>query len=99
MIRPETNSLLVLHDDAQSIYNGPKKLRFTFSSVGVQAKGRTTIHEAAKTRHLQCWSGATRDWQPVQIVYLNPEKDAVKNDVRKEKYTELLDFIHSSMLM
>lgn len=43
MIHPDTNSLLVLYDDAQSIYNGPKKLRFTFSSVGVQAKGRTTI--------------------------------------------------------
>lgn len=43
MIHPDSNSLLVLYDDAQSIYNGPKKLRFSFSSVGVQAKGRTTI--------------------------------------------------------
>lgn len=43
MIHPDTNSLLVLYDDAQSIYNGPKKLQFSFSSVGVQAKGRTTI--------------------------------------------------------
>jgi superfamily I DNA and RNA helicase len=43
MIHPDTNSLLVLYDDAQSIYNGPKKLRFSFSSVGIQAKGRTTI--------------------------------------------------------
>jgi hypothetical protein len=43
MIHPDTNSLLVLYDDAQSIYNGPKKLRFSFSSVGVQAQGRTTI--------------------------------------------------------
>ena len=43
MIHPDTNSLLVLYDDAQSIYNGPKKLRFSFSSVGVQAKGRTNI--------------------------------------------------------
>lgn len=43
MIHPDTNSLLVLYDDAQSIYNGPKKLRFSFSSGGVQAKGRTTI--------------------------------------------------------
>jgi hypothetical protein len=43
MIHPETNSLLVLYDDAQSIYSGSKKLRFSFSSVGVQAKGRTTI--------------------------------------------------------
>ena len=43
MIHPDTSSLLVLYDDAQSIYNGPKKLRFSFSSVGVQAKGRTNI--------------------------------------------------------
>lgn len=43
MIHPDTNSLLVLYDDAQSIYQGPKKLRFSFSSVGIQAKGRTTI--------------------------------------------------------
>lgn len=43
MIHPNSNSLLVLYDDAQSIYGGKKKLRFSFSSVGVQAKGRTTI--------------------------------------------------------
>jgi len=43
MIHPNTNSLLVLYDDAQSIYKGPKKLRFSFSSVGVQAQGRTNI--------------------------------------------------------
>lgn len=43
MLHPESNSLLVLYDDAQSIYGGAKKLKFSFSSVGVQAKGRTTI--------------------------------------------------------
>lgn len=43
MIHPDTNSLLVLYDDAQSIYSAAKKRRFSFSSVGVQAKGRTTI--------------------------------------------------------
>lgn len=43
MIHPESNSLLVLYDDAQSIYGGAKKIRFSFSSVGIQAKGRTTI--------------------------------------------------------
>lgn len=42
MVDPETNSLLLLYDDAQSIYqrNG---LGFTLSSVGIQARGRTTI--------------------------------------------------------
>ncbi|MBI3712823.1 MAG: NERD domain-containing protein [Burkholderiales bacterium] len=43
MIHPDSNSLLVLYDDAQSIYGGAKKLKFSFSSVGIQAKGRTTI--------------------------------------------------------
>lgn len=43
MIHPASNSLLVLYDDAQSIYGGGKKSRFAFSSVGIQAKGRTTI--------------------------------------------------------
>lgn len=43
MVDPETNSLLVLYDDAQSIYGESKKRKFSFSSVGIQAKGRTTI--------------------------------------------------------
>ena len=43
MVNPETKSLLVLYDDAQSIYQKTKKLKFSFSSVGVQAAGRTTI--------------------------------------------------------
>jgi hypothetical protein len=43
MVNPDTKSLLVLYDDAQSIYHKTKKLKFSFSSVGVQAAGRTTI--------------------------------------------------------
>ena len=43
MVHPDSNSLLVLYDDAQSIYGGPAKKRFSFSSVGIQAQGRTTI--------------------------------------------------------
>jgi|GEM_PF-1139239 len=47
MVDPTTNSLLVLVDDAQSIYerrtsrDGSKQ--FSFKSVGIQAQGRTTI--------------------------------------------------------
>ena len=47
MVDPTTNSLLLLYDDAQSIYerrtsrDGSKQ--FSFKSVGVQAQGRTTI--------------------------------------------------------
>lgn len=46
MIDPESNSLLVLYDDAQSIYRGKggkSALDFSFASVGIQAQGRTTI--------------------------------------------------------
>lgn len=43
MVDPSTNSLLVLFDDAQSIYESKTKRKFSFSSVGIQAQGRTTI--------------------------------------------------------
>ena len=43
MVDPETNSLLLLYDDAQSIYKKKSGLGFTLSSVGIQAQGRTTI--------------------------------------------------------
>lgn len=42
MVDPETNSLLLLYDDAQSIYK-KKTLKFSLASVGIQAQGRTTI--------------------------------------------------------
>jgi hypothetical protein len=43
MVDPATNSLLVLYDDAQSIYERSHKKNFSFKSVGIQAQGRTTI--------------------------------------------------------
>lgn len=43
MTDPDSQSLLLLYDDAQSIYEGRAGLGFNLSSVGVQAKGRTTI--------------------------------------------------------
>jgi hypothetical protein len=43
MIDPETNALLLLYDDAQSIYKKRSGLGFSLSSVGIQAQGRTTI--------------------------------------------------------
>lgn len=42
MIDQNTNSLLLLYDDAQSIYRR-SALGFSLSSVGVQARGRTKI--------------------------------------------------------
>ncbi|TND03069.1 MAG: hypothetical protein FD118_1645 [Rhodocyclaceae bacterium] len=43
MVDPHTNSLLILYDDAQSIYEGGRQKNFSFKSVGIQAQGRTTI--------------------------------------------------------
>lgn len=43
MVDPATNSLLVLYDDAQSIYERSRTRQFSFKSVGIQAQGRTTI--------------------------------------------------------
>lgn len=38
-----SDSLLLLYDDAQSIYNAKGNLSFSLSSVGIKAQGRTTI--------------------------------------------------------
>ncbi len=43
MIDPQTNSLLVLYDDAQNINGRSDRRKFTWKSLGVQAQGRTTI--------------------------------------------------------
>lgn len=42
MVAPAMNSLLVLYDDAQSIYQSRRR-RFNFASVGIDARGRTSI--------------------------------------------------------
>lgn len=36
---------------------------------------RQAVYEAARERHPQRWNGPIRDWQPVQTVYLNPDRD------------------------
>lgn len=43
MVDPTTNSLLLLYDDAQSIYERTRTRQFSFKSVGIQAQGRTNI--------------------------------------------------------
>nr|WP_199096392.1 3'-5' exonuclease [Dyella sp. ASV21] len=43
MIDPNTNSLLVLYDDAQNIYGEASRKKLSWKSLGVQAQGRTTI--------------------------------------------------------
>ncbi|BFM06565.1 3'-5' exonuclease [Halioxenophilus aromaticivorans] len=43
MVDPATDSLLLLYDDAQSIYKKKSGLKFSLKSVGIKAQGRTTI--------------------------------------------------------
>lgn len=43
MVDPDTDSLLVLYDDAQTLYGNLRRRDFSFASVGIQAQGRTTI--------------------------------------------------------
>jgi hypothetical protein len=50
---------------------------------------RTQVYEAAKARHPERWSGPTRNWQPVLVVHLNPEKQAPAAVTPKEGNTEL----------
>ena len=38
---------------------------------------RQRLYEAAKAQHPQRWSQQTRNWEPVQVVYLNPNKAAI----------------------
>ena len=47
-------------------------------------RNRTNVYEAAKRRCPQRWSGATRNWQPVEVVHLNPDQhDATTNCERE----------------
>ena len=50
---------------------------------------RVEVYEAAKARHPERWSGATRNWQPIAIVYLNPDQHlTAQGDGRKEQISE-----------
>jgi len=50
---------------------------------------RAAVYEAARQRQPLRWKGATRNWQRVQVVHLNPERDGAGEVVtqprRKEK--------------
>ena len=41
---------------------------------------RVEVYAAAKARNPHRWSGATRNWQPVTVVHLNPEKIVNKKE-------------------
>ena len=46
---------------------------------------RTILYEAAKAQYPERWSGPIRDWQPENIVYLNPAKSTQKEDINTHK--------------
>jgi transposase InsO family protein len=50
---------------------------------------RIDVYEAAKARHPERWSGATRNWEPVTVVHLNPEKTLNEVSNKKERCPEL----------
>ena len=56
---------------------------------GALLRKRIDVYEAAKARHPQRWSGATRNWQPILIVLLNPDQHVAEKTVRKEEHSEL----------
>jgi putative transposase len=55
----------------------------------VLLKKRVDVYEAAKAKHPQRWSGSTRNWQPVQVVHLNPDQQKSTAPCRKENQTTL----------
>jgi putative transposase len=49
---------------------------------------RAEVYEAARARHPRRWSGATRNWQLVTVVHLNPEKSVKQTITQKEEYPQ-----------
>ena len=56
---------------------------------GALLRKRVEVYEAAKARHPERWRGATRNWEPVTIVHLNPEKSITEAVNKKEEKPEL----------
>ena len=50
---------------------------------------REDVYEAAKAKHPQRWSGCTRNWQPVQVVRLNPDQQKSNTTHSKEDQPDL----------
>jgi transposase InsO family protein len=55
-------------------YVSPQQ-RHTGHDVAILA-ARRELYEQARQRHPARWSGKTRDWSPITVVTLNPERDA-----------------------
>jgi len=50
---------------------------------------RAIVYEAAKKRCPERWSGATRNWQPVLVVHLNPDQHIAEKEEKTEDDLEL----------
>jgi putative transposase len=53
---------------------------------GLEAKilaKRTQVYEQVKSNHPERWSGNTRNWDPLEEVYLNPEKKQSEIETNK----------------
>ena len=51
---------------------------------------RKAVYEAARERSPHRWSGATRNWEHIDVVYLNPDQHNPKTDHQKEIKTAAL---------
>lgn len=51
---------------------------------GALLSKRADVYKAAKAANPQRWSGATRNWQPVRVVHLNPDQKHDQKEDRKE---------------
>lgn len=60
----------------------PAQRHSEYYGLNVLAK-RKAVYEEAKQANPERWSGSTRDWSISEKVYLNPEKDEVKDKVEK----------------
>ncbi|WOD14519.1 integrase core domain-containing protein [Paraburkholderia kirstenboschensis] len=50
---------------------------------------RKALYEVARERHPLRWKGATRDWQRVNVVHLNPDRAEPTLDIRRPRNQEL----------
>lgn len=44
---------------------------------------RHKVYQAARQKHPERWSGATRNWQSIRIVHLNPDQHAVSQEEKE----------------
>ena len=56
---------------------------------GCLLQRRDDVYVAAKAANPQRWSGPTRNWQPVRVVHLNPDKSGAEKIRQKEMRPEL----------